>query len=499
MKKQDEHGKYSEYDDKILYAAFKARDPRFDGRFYVGVKSTGIYCRSTCRAKMPVERNCTFFHTAAEAEAAGFRPCLTCRPELAPGFAPLDSKSMLAERAARFLEEQCCSGRSLEELAAELGYTDRYLRQVFSEAYHVTPIQYMQTCRLLLSKELLTDTALPVTDVAMISGFGSIRRFNDAFKKRYRMAPTDLRKKYSAGKKKDSDIKISLGYRKPYRWDLILEFFKGRELPGVEFVNDGTYYRTVRLKDRNGSDVLGTVCVANNPDKSALEVSMSDSLLCVMPQLLVQLKNLFDLYCDPDAVGVISDEMEKLRPGAFIPGIRIPGCADPFEMSVRAVLGQQITVKAARTLVGRFAERFGTPVKTDIPQLRYAFPSAEEIAALGDGIEDELGSLGIIARRASTIGELARIFVEPGKLGADPEKEIEKLVSLKGIGPWTANYIAMRALGHTDAFLEADYGVKKVFSGMTPKEIRSASEAFRPWRSYAMMMIWQLVPRILSN
>lgn len=483
----------TEYNNKILYAAFKSRDPRFDGRFYVGVTSTGIYCRSTCRAKVPMEKNCVFFRTAAEAEAAGFRPCLTCRPELAPGFAPQDSKAILAERAARFLEEQCCSGKKLDQLAADLGYTDRYLRQVFSETYHVTPIQYMQTCRLLLAKELLTDTALPVTDIAMVSGFGSIRRFNDAFKKQYRMAPTDLRRKRSAVSQESAEIKISLGYRQPYQWSMILDFLKERAIPGVEWVENDTYCRTIRLKNKNGEEASGTVCVSNNPRKSCLEVSMSDGLLCIMPQLLARLKNLFDLYCDPDAVSMIADDMERLQPGSFIPGIRVPGCIDPFEISVRAVLGQQITVKAARTLAGRLTKQFGTPIKTDLPNLQYAFPSAEIIAALDGNIEEHLGPLGIIASRARAIGELAKIFSGTGSsIGTDPEKALETLLSIKGIGPWTAGYIGMRAFNHTDAFLESDYGVKKVFPGISPKEIRKRSETLRPWRSYAMMMIWQL-------
>ena len=240
-----------------LYAAFKAKDTRFDGRFFVGISSTGIYCRPVCRAKQAKKENCTFFSSAAEAEAAGFRPCLLCRPELAPGGSEADAASVLAHRAAVLLEESCGSGQSLSELAERLGCTDRHLRRVFMEAYHVSPVQYLQTCRLLLAKSLLTDTGLSVLDVAMAAGFGSLRRLNDLFQEHYGLAPTALRKKTAEGKVHAETITAGLGYRPPYGWEKILEFLSQRAIPGVEAVRDGAYERTVCLTDRNGRTVRG--------------------------------------------------------------------------------------------------------------------------------------------------------------------------------------------------------------------------------------------------
>jgi AraC family transcriptional regulator of adaptative response / DNA-3-methyladenine glycosylase II len=222
-----------------LYAAFAAKDARFDGRFFVGVSSTGIYCRPVCKAKQPKIENCTFYETAAEAEQAGYRPCLLCRPELAPGKAITDASANLACRAARMLEERCGSDEGLDEIAGRLGYTDRHLRRVFMDEYHVTPVRFLQTCRLLLSKNLLTDTNLPVLEVATAAGFGSLRRFNDLFKKRYKLTPIDLRKR--APKESGDGVTLALGYRPPYRWDAILHFFAGRAIAGVEKVTGDAY------------------------------------------------------------------------------------------------------------------------------------------------------------------------------------------------------------------------------------------------------------------
>ena len=260
----------------------------------------------------------------------------------------------------------------------------------------------------------------------------------------------------------------------------------------MESVEDRVYRRTVRLKDKKGNDICGRVEVRNNDSKAVLEVTMSESLLHVMPQLLTRVKHLFDLYCDPESVKSVLAKIDEIKPNAFVWGIRVPGCIDPFEASVRAVLGQQITVKAAGTLAGRFAEKFGKPVDTGDAALMYVFPTAEEIAALEGNIEDHLGKIGIIAARARTIKELARYFAGRGDVRGVPKHDMERLLKIKGIGPWTANYIAMRAFGYTDAFLDADYGVKLAFPEMKPKEIRELSERWSPWRSYAMMMLWNI-------
>ncbi len=476
-----------------LYAAFKAKDARFDGRFFVGISTTGIYCRPVCKARQPKEENCTFYSTAAEAEQAGYRPCLLCRPELAPGTSKVDATADLVYRAARMLEENCGSGQSLKELAGRLRCTDRHLRRVFTAEYNVSPVQYLQTCRLLLAKNLLTDTNLSVLNVAMAAGFGSLRRFNDVFKKHYNLSPTALRKRMSEEKKQSSDITLALGYRPPYRWEEMLGFLAARAIAGVDAVRGGEYWRTAHFVTPEGTHIYGWLRVGRHRKKDALAVTVSESLLPVLPQILARVRRLFDLHCDPDAIYETLSSMNGIRPGLCVSGTRLPGCFDAFEMAVRAVLGQQITVKAAGTLAARVVEAFGTPVQTGVEGLTHAFPSPEDITALEGPIENHLGPLGIIAARAKTIHELARAFVEGEidfDLPAQPEDEMKKLMAIRGVGSWTAQYIAMRAMEWPDAFLETDAGIKKALAPHTPKELLKMAEAWRPWRSYATVNLW---------
>ncbi|MDR1131731.1 MAG: helix-turn-helix domain-containing protein [Oscillospiraceae bacterium] len=475
-----------------LYAALTAKDARFDGRFFVGVSSTGIYCRPVCKAKQPKLDNCTFYETAAEAEQSGYRPCLLCRPELAPGKAITDASANLALRAARMLEDKCGSDARVDEIAAQLGYTDRHMRRVFMDEYHVTPIQFLQTCRLLLAKNLLTGTALSVLDVAMAAGFGSLRRFNDLFKEHYKLTPTDLRKRVPR-ERDTGGVTVALGYRPPYLWDALLGFFAGRAIVGVESVSDGEYCRTARFTTAEGKSVEGWLRVRNNSDKDRLSVTVSESLLPVLPQVLSRVKRQFDLHCDPNAVYETLSSMNDITPDLCVIGTRLPGCFNAFEMAVRAVLGQQITVKAAGTLAARIADALGTPLETGIPGLTRTFPSPNDVLALGDDIENHFGELGVTSARSRAIRELARVFGD-GMIDfdypANPEDEIKKLTELRGIGAWTANYIAMRAMGCTDVFLETDYGVKKALAPHTPKEMLQLAENWRPWRSYATVNLW---------
>ncbi|MDR1359313.1 MAG: DNA-3-methyladenine glycosylase 2 [Coriobacteriales bacterium] len=482
----------TESEHQIWYAALKAKDARFDGRFFVGVSSTGIYCRPVCRAKLPREENCSFYATAAEAEQAGFRPCLLCRPELAPGLSITDARSSLVRRATRLLEEHCQHGLNLDALAGKLGCTARHLRRVFALEYRVSPVQYLQTLRLLLAKSLLTDTNLPISEVAMTSGFGSLRRFNELFKTRYRMSPTALRKRARAGGEHE-DITLNLGYRPPYRWSEMLDFLALRAIRGVEAVRDGSYLRSVRLVSLAGEERLGWIRVSNNEQKHALSLTVSANLLPVLTQVCARVKSLFDLYCEPDSISEVLEHLDSIRPGAFVRGLRVPGCFDAFEMCVRTVLGQQITVKAAGTLAARMAESLGTPLQGTPEGLTHAFPTPEAILALGDTITDRLGVLGIISARAKTIRKLAESFVA-GSIdfgpSAQPQTEIAKLLALPGIGPWSAQYIAMRAMGWPDAFLPTDHGIKKALAGYNPQQIRELSEGWRPWRSYATLALW---------
>ena len=479
--------------DNRLYAAFKAKDPRFDGVFFVGISSTGIYCRPVCRAKQPKVENCTFYSTAAKAEQAGYRPCLLCRPEIASGASVHEASSSLAARAARMLEQNCGSGQRLGELAALLGCTDRHLRRVFTEEYGVSPVEYLQTCRLLLAKNLLTDTSLSVLDIAMAAGFGSLRRFNDLFKKRYRLSPTQLKKNLPEQTKQTGDITVTLGYRPPYRFEDMLRFLAGRAIPGVEIVTGSEYRRTVCLVNADGHKLAGWLLVTHNPQKNALNVTVSEQLLPVLSQVLAKVRRMFDLYCDPQTVYEALAPMNDIRPGLCVPGTRIPGCFDAFEMSVRAVLGQQITVRAATTLAGRIADTYGTPLQTGIPGLTCLFPSAEDFLVMECPIESQLGPLGVIRTRARTIHALAAAFGQ-NSMNFDsctqPDQEIEKLMSITGIGSWTAQYIAMRAMAWPDAFLETDAAIKKALAPHTPREMLVLAEAWRPWRSYATINLW---------
>ncbi|MDL2233416.1 helix-turn-helix domain-containing protein [Ruminococcaceae bacterium OttesenSCG-928-L11] len=479
-------------DNNGLYAAFKAKDPRFDGRFFVGISSTGIYCRPICRAKQPKAENCTFYSTAAEAEQAGYRPCLLCRPELAPGTSITDATAALVNRAARLLEENCGSGQSLEALARQLGCTDRHLRRAFAAEYNVSPVQYLQTCRLLLAKTLLTDTDLQILDIAMAAGFGSLRRFNDVFKAHYHLSPTALRKGLTAAEGRNGDITVLLGYRPPYRWEEALRFLAGRTISGVDCVRDGEYLRTVRLS-ADDRTIYGWMRVGHRPKQNALSVTISDSLLPVLPQVLARVKRVFDLYCDPAAVYETLSVMNELRPGLCVPGTRLPGCFDSFEMAARAVLGQQITVKAASTLATRIINTYGTPVETGIEGLTHAFPTPQDILALDGPIERHLGPLGVTSARARTIYALAKAL-EQGEIALEtcvqPEEEMRKLLAIPGIGGWTAQYIAMRTMEWPDAFLETDAGVKKALAPRTAKEMLAMAEAWRPWRSYATISLW---------
>lgn len=487
---------------RAWYAAFKAKDARFDGRFFVGVASTGIYCRPVCRARLPKFENCSFYETAAAAEQAGYRPCLLCRPELAPGAAPLaiapaiapvDATLSLARRGARLLEEGCGSWQGLEDIVRRLGCSDRHLRRAFSAEYAVSPVRYLQTCRLLLAKNLLSDTALSVTEVAMSAGFGSLRRFNDLFKKQYRLAPTALRKQVEAGVEQGGEVTLLQGYRPPYQWGQLLDFLALRAIPGVELVSGGEYLRTARFDGPGQKELRGWVRVGHKPDKNALSVTVASSLLPVLPQVLARVRHLFDLYCDPAAVYEILGAMNDLRSGLCLPGTRLPGCFEPFEMSVRAVLGQQITVKAARTLAARFAEAHGAALETGMDGLERVFPRPGDIAALGDSIADSLGPLGITGARARGILHLAGAFAR-GEMDFDacarPEAELRKLTAIPGIGGWTAQYIAMRAMGWPDAFPHTDHGVKKALAPLGEDEILETAEAWRPWRGYATINLW---------
>lgn len=482
-----------ELNPNACYLALCAHDARFDGRFFTGVTSTGIYCRPVCPVKTPKFENCRFYRTPAEAEADGYRPCLRCRPELAPGHTPLEAADRLAAQAAARLEDPEAPERSLTAVAEELGVSARHLRRVFQETYGVSPASYRATRRLLTAKTLLADTALPVTEVALASGFGSLRRFNALFRQQYGLSPGALRKEASPKGGREAPFTVALGYRPPLNWAALLAFLDQRAIPGVELVQNGAYLRTVSLR-QGGTRYTGWLRAEPDPQRNRLLLSGPASLAPVLPQLMARVRRLFDLDCTPALLAPVLAEADRLKPGLFDAGIRLPGCFDGFEMAVRAVLGQQITVKGARTLAMRLASAFGTPLETPWPQLSLIFPEADALAALPRPIADQLGPLGITGARCRTLGALAE-EMSTGRLSlthfADPLQCRLQLLALPGIGPWTAEYITMRALSWPDAFPHTDYGVRKALGGLSDTELLALGEAFRPWRSYFTLMLWK--------
>ncbi len=475
----------------IYYRASLARDPRFDGVFFVGVTSTGIYCRPICPARKPRRENCHFFISAAAAEKAAFRPCLRCRPELAPGFAPVDDAARIAGRIAHLIEEELVQNHaSIEDLAGRFELSTRQLRRIVQDHFGVSPMELVMTRRLLLAKQLLTETPLPVTAIAFASGFSSVRRFNDAFLGRYQMPPGRLRKETrSAGETTATNseaITLFLSYRPPFDWESLLRFLKARRLTGVEHLEDHRYIRSLEVEQHRG-----WLEVQHKPDLHKLSVRMAPSLIPALPVVLNRLHHLFDLNARPDVIAShLSDDPRLKESIERHPGLRVPGALDGFEVAIRAILGQQITVKAANTLAKRFIAVFGERVETPYPELTALFPTPNRIARAG---VDEIASLGIIQRRAESILRLAR-EVDSGRLeldaGALVERTIELLVALPGIGPWTAQYIALRALQWPDAFLKEDMALRKALGGVTAARAEHISQPWRPWRSYATMHLW---------
>lgn len=473
-------------DSHTCYRALRARDARFDGRFFVAVSSTRIYCRPVCTVKPPRRENCRFYPSAAAAEAGGYRPCLRCRPELAPGNASVDATTRVAQAAASLIEDRTLDEAGLDAVAARLGITDRHLRRAFGAEFGVSPVEYAQTQRLLLAKRLLTDTPLPVTEVAFASGFGSLRRFNALFRQRYRLQPSQLRRHTRGnGTGTDDALQFELSYRPPYDWPAASAFLGARAVAGVEAVEEGRYRRGARLQV-DGKAHRGWIEISPSPKKPALRVAVSSSLAKALPPVLARVKALMDLSCSPAEVSAALGPLARRHPG-----LRLLGAFDGFEVAVRAIVGQQVTVAGARTVAGRFAAAFGEPLETPFRSITTLFPAAETIAGLADG---KIARLGMPGARARSIIALARAVAE-GRLdlapSADVEATLDALRALPGVGEWTAQYIAMRALAWPDAFPHTDLGVMKALGETSARRVLAAGEAWRPWRAYAVMHLWQ--------
>jgi AraC family transcriptional regulator, regulatory protein of adaptative response / DNA-3-methyladenine glycosylase II len=471
-------------DPAHCYRALRSHDARFDGRFFVGVATTRIYCRPVCTARTPLRANCRFYPSAAAAEAHGFRPCLRCRPELAPGHAAVDATRRLAQAAAGLIEDGSLTDARLPQLAQRLGVTDRHLRRVFREEFGVAPVEYAQTQRLLLAKRLLTDTAMPVLDVAMASGFASLRRFNHLFRSRYRLAPGELRR-VAPARAQAPWLSFELAYRPPYDWEAMLAFLERRAIPGVEHVEAGTYQRSLRIAHA-GAEVAGRIQVSPSPRRAALRVRVEPAFARCLPAVLARVKRLFDLACHPEDVAQGLGEL-----AAAHPGLRLPGAVDGFELAVRAILGQQVTVRAARTLAGRFAAAFGLPMEPRGEAVHLAFPSASAIALLDPA---QIARLGIVGARARALIAVSR-EVDAGRMPLEPSADVadtlDKLLAVPGIGPWTAHYIAMRALSWPDAFPMPDAGLVKALGERSTARALARAQAWQPWRSYAVMHLWK--------
>jgi AraC family transcriptional regulator of adaptative response / DNA-3-methyladenine glycosylase II len=478
------------------YLALQARDPRFDGRFFTGVTSTGIYCRPVCKVRIPRRENCRFFGLAAQAESAGFRPCLRCRPELAPHsvtWSIQDASYILAHQAARLLDEPEGWGDanpSVEQLAVRLGVSDRHVRRIFEAQFGVSPVQYLQTRRLLTAKQLLADTDLPITQIALISGYSSVRRFNAAFVEHYGLNPTRLRR--DGGGPAAKGFAIRLGYRPPYDVQAMLGFFGKRAIREIEVVRHGegslAIGRTLALES-GGRMHKGWLIAEFDEPRHQVVVRLSDSLRQALPVVIHRLRAMLDLDADPQAINACLHESFPQGDG-----LRVPGAMSGYEVAVRAVLGQQITVAAARTLAQRLVDRFGEAIDTPFADLTRLFPPA---AVLAQAEGDALGQLGIVKQRQAAIVGIARAVADKRLQlhgGCDVRATIEALKQLPGIGDWTAQYIAMRVLRWPDAFPAGDVALHKALrvqeSRNPARAAQEASEAWKPWRSYAVVRAW---------
>jgi AraC family transcriptional regulator, regulatory protein of adaptative response / DNA-3-methyladenine glycosylase II len=500
-------------DPEAAYRALVAHDARFDGTFFVGVTSTRIYCRPVCRVRVPMAKNCRFYPDAAQAEHAGFRPCRRCRPELAPGLSRVDTPRTLADHAAALLERAAREGTTwtMASLAARLGVTDRHLRRLFVQQHGVSPLDYATTHRLLFAKHLLTDTQLPIASVALQCGFQSVRRFQAAFGDRYRMTPTALRQDADSSSAQppafdtSPPIHVRLGYRAPYDGAGVFHFLAARALPAVEHVNPRCHALVRTLQISHGSRLLqGHVQVSVDAPRSLLHLRVSEALSPALGRLMARTRRAFDLDAEPDRV---KQGLQSL-PVNVPDGLRLIGSLDPWETTVRIVLGQQVTVAAARTLASRLVESFGGTLKPARPTLarqaargtvlpQRLFPSADVLARASP---DALGQLGIVRMRVQAIQALARTVLD-GRLnlddGDDIDAALDTLRALPGVGEWTAQLVALRVLGWPDAFTASDLGVLKALKAASsvsadkPAALLAAAQAWSPWRGYAVMALWQ--------
>jgi AraC family transcriptional regulator of adaptative response / DNA-3-methyladenine glycosylase II len=487
----------------ICYRALQSRDARFDGLIYVGVKSTGIYCRPICPARTAKSENCRFYSSAAAAQNDGFRPCLRCRPESAPDLASWRGTSNTVSRALALIAEGALDGvgASVERLAARLGLGERQLRRLFLQHLGASPVSVAQTRRVLFAKQLIHETQLPMTEVALAAGFCSLRRFNETFHELFHRPPSALRRKTSASRVgTDAGVTLRIRYRSPYDWDSILAFLQARAIPGVEIVENGHYLRTVEIDGQTGS-----VEVTHQPERQGLGVTIRFPNVKSLPAIVARVRRLFDVGADIETIDAHLSSDPFLAPLVTLrPGLRAPGGWDGFEIAVRAVLGQQISVIAARRLAGQLVALHGGKLPMEQrthPSLVYMFPTPQQLASA-----KSLG-LAMPAARQSSLKAIAEATV------ADPnlfrplgsiEETVERLRTIRGVGDWTAHYIALRAIRETDAFPASDIGLLRSAGAIegekqTSTHLLDRARSWRPWRAYAAQHLWAADPNALPK
>jgi AraC family transcriptional regulator, regulatory protein of adaptative response / DNA-3-methyladenine glycosylase II len=476
-------------DSQICEKARLARDRRYDGLFFTGVLSTGIFCRPVCPAPQPKPAHVVYFPSAAAAAEAGLRPCLRCRPEAAPGTPAWNGTSATAARAMHLIRQGALNDSNVETLAARLGLGSRQLRRLCKQHIGASPMALANTQRVFFAKKLLNETDLPVTQIAFASGFGSPRRFNAAFRQTYRQTPSSFRRRASqASAGTHFQCRLSLPMRPPFSWERMLGFYRRRAIPGVECVDENGYQRTIQTP--GGIGVIH-VHPAATGHALELEAALPDSRGLI--HVVERVRRMFDLDADMQAITSALSADRRLAPLIEqFDGMRLPCAWDSFETAVRAIVGQQISVKAAQTIVGRIVRHAGATLPFNHPAgLTHCFPTAAAIA------QADLPGLGMSDKRVRTLQKLARrVALEPAFLEVKGTFEafVQRLTTLPGIGPWTAHYIALRGLGEPDAFPAGDLGLAQALSenGVrpSPKQILSQAERWRPWRGYAAIFLW---------
>jgi AraC family transcriptional regulator of adaptative response / DNA-3-methyladenine glycosylase II len=475
-------------DPLVCYRAVLARDARYDGRFFTCVRTTRIYCRSICPARPPKLENCLFLPSAAAAQEGGFRPCLRCRPESSPDVDTWRGTAATVSRALKLIETGALDDSDVGSLADRLGIGERQLRRLFRQHVGAAPVTVAQTHRVLLAKKLIHQTDLSMIEVALASGFGSVRRFNEVFQRLYHRPPRELRNR-AGSSAPGTEIKLLLPYRPPYDWAAMLQFLRARAVVGLEIITDDAYSRVIEL-----DDVAGSITVAHAPEHCALRVVVRFSRLGSLPAIIARVRRMFDLSADPGSIVCALSADPVLSPIVSArPGLRLPGAWNGFEIAVRAVLGQQITLKAATGLAARVVSHLGTQVTDSaaVPGLTHAFPRPERFSA------GALAGMGIPKARALAIAEMAAAARSDARL-FDPCRDLAEAVArlrnFAGVGEWTAQYIAMRALGESDAFLTGDVALQRKFALYGPRfsaaQLLAHAERWRPWRAYVVLHLW---------